>query len=498
MQPSSLVFLAIIAMWAAYLLPQWVRRRDAMGQTRGRDRDSGALRVLRPRRRQQGGRSTTSLLAAEADGGRGELDGNPLDSVIKPDSPQAPARRAALGRPDAAAHPEGAARSGGAARPGAAVRPDVAIGELAAPARHVGAGDAAGQAQGTSQGVSRGSAQGSTQGSAQGHVLGPAGPSRVEAATSPRGEAVSARVPDSDAPGRTGTRRPTPPGHGDPGATTTGRVAAGRAAAIRRARVLAALLLATTICWLGAALSLLPTEVALLVTALLVADLFALRAVARRREAARLRHPSVRGRAGGAAAGASADGDAATDGSDDAVGSRTPSTGARRPMARSSGAPLRRTLPPAAAARRPAAPRVGKRETETTEAGHPTSDGTWIPVPVPPPTYTLKPMAPRPEPPVLESGRPAGSASPGGAAAVATPGGGVSASGGGAGAPAPVVVGAEGLVPPSGGQAPERYEGVEPPAAQEHAAKRPWDDDREFADDLDLDAVLARRRAVNG
>ena len=52
-------------------------------------------------------------------------------------------------------------------------------------------------------------------------------------------------------------------------------------------------------------------------------------------------------------------------------------------------------------------------------------DDGWEPVAVPPPTYTMKPMAPRPQP-------------------------------------------------------------------------RPWEGERDFADDLDLDAVLAKRRAVNG
>ena len=83
-------------------------------------------------------------------------------------------------------------------------------------------------------------------------------------------------------------------------------------------------------------------------------------------------------------------------------------------------------------------------------------DGTWMPVPVPPPTYTLKATAPRPEPAPLDlpaappprSTEPAGQEPSDGAAVARTP--------------------------------------------------RPWDDDRSFADDLDLDAVLARRRAVNG
>jgi hypothetical protein len=76
----------------------------------------------------------------------------------------------------------------------------------------------------------------------------------------------------------------------------------------------------------------------------------------------------------------------------------------------------------------------------------------WIPVPVPPPTYTLKPTAPRPEPAPLDL----------------TP------------TPRPTEPGEP---------------GADPAVAR---TPRPWDADRTFADDLDLDAVLARRRAVNG
>jgi hypothetical protein len=117
-----------------------------------------------------------------------------------------------------------------------------------------------------------------------------------------------------------------------------------------------------------------------------------------------------------------------------------------------------------------------------------------MPVPVPPPTYTLKPMAPRPEPPALDldlDGRdPSGPSGPATAAASASAGETESAS-------SRVVVGSEGVTPPTG-PVPDRYEGVEPVVAQERAARRPWDDDHEWADELDLDAVLARRRAVNG
>jgi type II secretory pathway pseudopilin PulG len=51
--PTSLVFVAIVGLWAAYLLPQWIRRRDALGASRTTDRHSLALRVLQRRRRER-------------------------------------------------------------------------------------------------------------------------------------------------------------------------------------------------------------------------------------------------------------------------------------------------------------------------------------------------------------------------------------------------------------------------------------------------------------
>jgi hypothetical protein len=50
-EPSSLVFVAIIGVWAAYLVPHWLRRRDDLAQSRTRDRFSGGLRVLQRRSR---------------------------------------------------------------------------------------------------------------------------------------------------------------------------------------------------------------------------------------------------------------------------------------------------------------------------------------------------------------------------------------------------------------------------------------------------------------
>lgn len=49
MQPSSLIFLVLIAIWAAYLLQHWVRRREHLATARSVDRFSDAMRVLERR-----------------------------------------------------------------------------------------------------------------------------------------------------------------------------------------------------------------------------------------------------------------------------------------------------------------------------------------------------------------------------------------------------------------------------------------------------------------
>lgn len=47
--PSSLIFVVIVAIWAAYLLGHWVRRRDQVATVRSVDRFSEAMRVLERR-----------------------------------------------------------------------------------------------------------------------------------------------------------------------------------------------------------------------------------------------------------------------------------------------------------------------------------------------------------------------------------------------------------------------------------------------------------------
>src|SRR5690606_7140129 len=47
---GSLIFVVIIAVWAAYLIQHWIRRRDHVATARSVDRFSEAMRVLERRR----------------------------------------------------------------------------------------------------------------------------------------------------------------------------------------------------------------------------------------------------------------------------------------------------------------------------------------------------------------------------------------------------------------------------------------------------------------
>ncbi|MEI2778847.1 MAG: hypothetical protein V9G19_23350 [Tetrasphaera sp.] len=46
MQPSSLIFLIVIAIWAAYLVQHWLRRREHLSTARTMDRFSQSMRIL--------------------------------------------------------------------------------------------------------------------------------------------------------------------------------------------------------------------------------------------------------------------------------------------------------------------------------------------------------------------------------------------------------------------------------------------------------------------
>jgi len=49
LSPSSLIFVAIVAGWVVYLVPQWIRRREQLQASRTHDRHSRGTRVLEPR-----------------------------------------------------------------------------------------------------------------------------------------------------------------------------------------------------------------------------------------------------------------------------------------------------------------------------------------------------------------------------------------------------------------------------------------------------------------
>jgi hypothetical protein len=420
-QPSSLVFVAIIVGWAAYLLPQWLRRRDALGESRGWDRHSSGLRVLSRRPRTALGPSTAPLL---------------------PD-----ARTAAAFPSDGAP----------ASRPSAAPTPGWTDGGVRRPAVNFAAGAGAARASALRAAAPRASGGGT--------VTNAVGAARVGAA----------------------------------------RVAAAR----RRVLVLSILLTSTAVSWLlgsvtGVSWAAAPA------TALLLLDLLALVVAGRRRA---LRRAAGERQLQRAAARRRAE-------------SRSARAAAAASRSAPAGAPAGAALPGAVAA--PTSPRP-ERASERVARELASGDGTWIPVPVPPPTYTLKPMAPRPgiaSPAVTGAGAASRITDPATdtpiAAAAHSDGpsdgarwvAGSEHAGQGPAGQQPAGHGAAGQQPDgqqsggqqsggqqSGGQpTAEQSTAGHPAAGPETGARRPrpWDEDRTFADDLDLDAVLARRRAVNG
>jgi membrane protein implicated in regulation of membrane protease activity len=98
-QPSSLIFLILIAIWAAYLLQHWVRRREHLATARSVDRFSDAMRVLERR---------TPLPALDLSAAR------PRSYAVSPARPS---------RPQVAVKPVQPARPQVPARPAPAVRP---------------------------------------------------------------------------------------------------------------------------------------------------------------------------------------------------------------------------------------------------------------------------------------------------------------------------------------------------------------------------------------
>ncbi|HET7475360.1 MAG TPA: hypothetical protein VFJ97_04970 [Dermatophilaceae bacterium] len=100
MQPSSLIFLAIIAIWAVPLLQHWVRRREHLATARSVDRFSEAMRVLERRHTPTEGAEPRSYLVSPARPSRPEVVVKRAVAVA-PAASSAPARkpRSAARRP---------------------------------------------------------------------------------------------------------------------------------------------------------------------------------------------------------------------------------------------------------------------------------------------------------------------------------------------------------------------------------------------------------------
>lgn len=105
MQPSSLVFVAVIVIWAAFLVQHWVRRREDIATARTVDRFSEAMRLLERRPIQPAvGPRGASVNRASAAGSRSPLvartgvagsAGAPSESDAVPGSTRRPVRAAA-------------------------------------------------------------------------------------------------------------------------------------------------------------------------------------------------------------------------------------------------------------------------------------------------------------------------------------------------------------------------------------------------------------------
>lgn len=103
-QPSSLVFLLLIAIWAAYLIQHWIRRREYLATAHSVDRFSDAMRVLERR-------APLSDFGLSAQHARSYAV-----SPARPSRPEVTVKRSQTLRPEAPARPE-AALSDPPARP---------------------------------------------------------------------------------------------------------------------------------------------------------------------------------------------------------------------------------------------------------------------------------------------------------------------------------------------------------------------------------------------
>jgi hypothetical protein len=383
-EPSSLVFVAIIGVWAAYLVPHWLRKRDELAQSRTGDRFSGGLRVLNRRRRtvNVGHRSGDAVLTSprvvvDSDG---EFLYIPADRALAARAKRE-AELAAVEAEEVAAAAEEAAT----AEEAAAVAAEEAA--VAAEAEEVARADAEAEEAAAVQAEAEAAAEAAEIVAAEAErvaAVATAAPAPTPApAASPAERAVTHSSPSSPASVRRAPVEASTSSSPAPTEEATMResdapvherpydldvaIACARIAARRRAVIMALLLVATVSSWGVSTVPSVPSWVVLPATVLLVMHMLASRVAGlRSREtlmvlAAQLHSAEV---------------------------------AQARPQQHAA-ITTRPVDQPAAAITAPVSERVARRAAAV-------GAETWEPVPVPPPTYTLKPAVHRPEPAPLD------------------------------------------------------------------------------------------------
>jgi len=375
---SSLVFVAIIGVWAAYLVPHWLSRRDDLAQSRTPDRFSGGLRVLQRRSRKprpdravhRSGDAvlTSPRVVVDADG---EYLYIPADRALAARAEReavaaeiavAVAAEVAVGVDvdvDDAETVVAESGADGAVEP-AGVEP-AGVEPVAAESAEVSAAERVGERAVTEPGPPAPDRFGSTL-VADPQPIAVSDPPPVEIAASTR-----TRTPTAPSRPEAWARTPSTPEAEIPEHPFDLEVAIGaaRIAARRRAVIMVLLFVATVTSWTIAGATSASAWVAVPATVLLVMHILASRVAGlRSRETLMLLAVQVH--------------------SADLVQARPQRHYVARP------ADVAATAAPVGAAERVArrAAAVGAE--------------TWEPIPVPPPTYTLKPAVHRPEPAPLE------------------------------------------------------------------------------------------------